>query len=133
MKSRNYLLALLSLTLTGMPALAVDYVACREMLRTKNELYAISKQYDNREIEIDDWWKSNYDKLLQECKEKLPKITKYEKVFDITVEENDCLSAEWYKKYDDIKKKRFNSGGGIMWYKKALKVEADMKRANCPY
>jgi len=38
MKGRNYLLILLSLTLTEMPTLAVDYVACREMLRTKNEM-----------------------------------------------------------------------------------------------
>lgn len=37
MRGRNYLLILLTFTLTGMPAYAVDYLNCREMLRTKNE------------------------------------------------------------------------------------------------
>lgn len=37
MRCKNYLLLLLSLTLTGIPAYAVDYLNCREMLRTKNE------------------------------------------------------------------------------------------------
>ena len=32
------LVAFLSVVSTGMPAYAVDYVACREMLRTKNEM-----------------------------------------------------------------------------------------------
>jgi hypothetical protein len=50
MKSRIYLLILLSLAITGMPALAVDYVACREMLRTKNEFVAISNQYEKLEL-----------------------------------------------------------------------------------
>ncbi len=116
-----------------MPAYAVDYIACREMLRTKNELYAISKQYDDREINIEDWWKNNYNKLLQECKAKLPRTTKYESVFDITVEENDCLTAEWYKQYNAMKKKRFYLNDGVKWYEKAKRVQADMKKAGCPY
>jgi hypothetical protein len=41
----------LSVIALGIPAYAVDYVACREMLRTKNDFFSISKQYENGEIE----------------------------------------------------------------------------------
>lgn len=61
MKSRNYLLILLSLTLTGMPALAVDYVACREMLRTKNEFVSISNQYETMKIRTQRIYKTTKD------------------------------------------------------------------------
>ena len=62
MKSRNYLLVLLSLTITGMPALAVDYIACREMLRTKNEFIEISNQYETMKIETQRIYRTTKDK-----------------------------------------------------------------------
>jgi len=99
MKSRNYLLILLSLTLTGMPALAVDYVACREMLRTRNEFVMLVNKED-KEIEI----------LLCNTQDSL------------------CMALKSFgEPITDIRKRRER------YYKKVLKVEADMKRANCPY
>lgn len=99
MKSRNYLFVLLSLTLTGMPALAVDYVACREMLRTKNEfIMLVNKEDEEIERVI-----ANWDNPLTKALQSLGKPLEFEK------------------------KRREK------YYKKALKVEADMKRANCPY
>ena len=99
MKSRNYLLILLSLTLTGMPALAVDYVACREMLRTKNEFIILVNKEDK---EIDELICYTDDPFCKELQSFVEPITE--------------------------KRKRREK-----YYKKALKVEADMKRANCPY
>ena len=42
--------AFLSVVSTGMPANAVDYVACREMLRTKNEFISISNLFEKSVI-----------------------------------------------------------------------------------
>ncbi len=99
MKSRNYLLILLSLTLTGMPALAVDYIACREMLRTKNEFIMLVNKEDK---ELDELICYTQDSLCMALKSFGEPIT-------------------------DIRKRRER------YYKKVLKVEADMKKSNCPY
>jgi hypothetical protein len=103
MKNRNYLFVLLSLTLTGVPALAVDYVACREMLRTKNEfIMLVNKEDEEIERVI-----ANWDNALTKALHSFP------------FSNGEPLEFE--------KKRREK------YYKKALKVEADMKRANCPY
>ena len=84
---------------TGMPALAVDYVACREMLRTKNEfIMLVNKEDEEIERVI-----ANWDNPLTKALQSLGKPLEFEK------------------------KRREK------YYKKALKVEADMKKANCPY
>ena len=141
----------LSVIALGMPAYAVDYVACREMLRTKNEFFAISKQYEDREtkdmIEIDN------NKITAKCREKLPKQPTLEqmknqvRLLEITKQlppiippkplidasHFDCMSAEWDKQYNAIKKKGFTTFGGAKWYEKAKRVQVDMKKAGCPY
>ena len=89
----------LSVIITGMPALAVDYVACREMLLTKNEfIMLVNKEDEEIERVI-----ANWDNPLTKALQSLGKPLEFEK------------------------KRREK------YYKKALKVEADMKRARCPY
>jgi hypothetical protein len=156
MKSRNYLLILLSLTLTGMPALAVDYVACREMLRTKNELYAISKQYEDGEtkdnardldnkttkaiVEIDIKCltkKATFESAMEAAKKEETGVAmrsvenggKYVMNYYVMGSNySNCSETEMNNLH-----KGFTTFGGAKWYKKALKVQADMKKANCPY
>jgi len=99
MKSRNYLFILLSLTITGMPALAVDYVACREMLRTKNEFIMLVNKENEEIARVIDNWDNPLTQALLSFGEPL-----------------------------EFERKRAKE-----YIKKALKVQADMKRANCPY
>lgn len=134
MKSRNYLLLLLSLTLTGMPALAVDYVACREMLRTKNEMMLRIEQKEEY-----------YQKI------KLP----YEKrkFFDTTQVPENIIAIGCPKNEDEWCRTSFKSNyvaklwveeekklygrdfilGAKDWIRGATRVNADMKKAGCPY
>ena len=139
MKSRNYLLLLLSLTLTGMPALAVDYVACREMLRTKNEM------------------RTNHIKIENDALEKIRK----EEVF-INIPETECslekinYAGELVKCMENYRNKVRKAQGvkeikpyfriktsnneiifyteeGYKWFQAGLRVAFDMKKAGCPY
>ena len=142
MKSRNYLLILLSLTLTGMTALAVDYVACREMIRTKNEFVSISNQYEKLELgtrliydtkkDTQKWSKcygTMWDKVKtgEEIEEEIKKIS--------TCEQNQREEKNRRRNQGETKRMglHFITDEGHYYYKKALKVEADMKSANCPY
>lgn len=143
------LITFLSVISTGIPAYAVDYVACREMLRTKNELFAISKQYEDGEIKdnIDHKRLEAIGKRITKCEALQIKVTSYEEATKTGLPlafrsgKNDietyyvapksyfeCLSAAAY-----YPQKGSTTFGGAKWYEKALKVEADMKRANCPY
>ena len=84
---------------TGVPALAVDYVACREMQRTKNEFIMLVNKEDK---ELDELICYTDDPFCKELQSFIEPITE--------------------------KRKRREK-----YYKKALKVKADMKKANCPY
>lgn len=108
MRCKNYLLLLLSLTLTGMPALAVDYVACREMLRTKNEFIMLVNKEDE-EIQ----------------KEIARNIAERDEPLIIKLQSYGVID----KSFAPTEKRKQRE----KYYKKALKVEADMKKANCPY
>jgi len=72
--------ALLFVIALGMPAYAVDYVACREMLRTKNEFFAISKQYEDREIK--DIIEIDNKKIREKCDKYSDKMPTYEKMME---------------------------------------------------
>ena len=103
MRNKLFLTAFVSVIITGMPALAVDYVACREMLRTKNEfIMLVNKEDEEIERVI-----ANWDNALTKALHSFP------------FSNGEPLEFE--------KKRREK------YYKKALKVEADMRRANCPY
>ena len=155
MKSRNYLLILLSLTITGMPALAVDYIACREMLRTKNEFIEISNQYETAKVNTQGIYKTRKDgNDMMKCLDipngftsKAIPIKDWKEGEDIPAPlrllsspSGDCLDRiserQNIRRNQGETKSRglyFLTDEGHYYYKKALRVEADMKRANCPY
>ena len=99
MKNKLLLTAFVSVISTGMPAFAVDYVACREMLRTKNEFIILVNNEDEEIASAIANWENSLVQALHTFGETL-----------------------------DHKRKRRER-----YYKKALKVEADMRKANCPY
>ena len=150
-----YFYVFLSVIATGMPAYAVDYIACREMLRTKNEFIEISNQYETMKIETrfiyetkkdkNDWLKcskipngftTNPIPPIEDWKEG-EDIRTFRLPSDPTFECWDRVSERKYKRRNQGETKSrglyFLTDEGHYYYKKALKVEADMKRANCPY
>jgi hypothetical protein len=139
----------LSVIALGIPAYAVDYVACREMLRTKNDFFSISKQYENGEIE--NIIEIDPKKIREKCdkySDKMPIMEKIKHIRLLEITKNlppmnlpkplytayfDCISAEWDKQYNAVEKKGFRTFGGAKWYEKAKRVQVDMKKAGCPY
>ena len=145
------LTAFLSVISTGMPAYAVDYIACREMLRTKNEFIEISNQYETMKIDSQGIYETKKDKKDSLKCHKIPngftiKATPIKDLEDIhtpfkfSYPISDCLDRvserQNIRRNQGETKSRglyFLTDEGHYYYKKALKVEADMKRANCPY
>lgn len=133
------LVAFLSVVSTGMPAYAVDYVACREMLRTKNEFLSISNLFEKSVIKTKEIYKTKKDNSdWDECV--ISSYRKSEKSERFSLPTCECCDSISKKKdikrnTEDTRKKglHFITDEGHYYYKKALKVEADMKRANCPY
>ena len=140
---RNLLLvAFLSVVSTGMPAYAVDYIACREMLRTKNEFISISNKYEKLELGTRLIYKTKKDtQKWDKCYETMWDKVKTDKEIEEEVKKIDAceqnLREEQNRRRNQGETKRmglyFVTDEGHYYYKKALKVEADMKRANCPY
>ena len=150
MKSRNYLLILVSLTITGMPALAVDYVACREMLRTKNEMREMSVNYENRAIENNSRVKEviinipetectlekiNYAGEISKCMEDYRN-----KVRNTEDYRNKVRKAQEVKEIKPYFREKigktdivFYTMEGYKWWKALIKVDNDMRKAGCPY
>ncbi len=134
-----------------MPAYAVDYMACREMLRTKNEFIEISNQYETMKIKTQEIYKTKKDENdIVKCVEipngftiKATPIKDWKEGEDIpklSSPTGDCLNRvserQNTRRNQGETKSRglyFHFDEGHYYYKKALKVEADMKRANCPY
>ena len=150
------LVAFLSVLSTGIPAYAVDYIACREMLRTKNEFIDISSQYETGKIKTQAIYSTKQDikqvindsdkcYLLYSGKviSKPLKDWKYDDESNpgtISFPLSDCIHRVFEKgairrNPKDTKSKGlyFLTDEGHYYYKKALKVEADMRKANCPY
>ena len=140
------LTAFVSVISTGMPTYAVDYVACREMQRTKNEFIKASSGAEvlnslkvERENEILYGGKSIFEICRDKEKDNLGEMPIFDKsIIEITntKKETDCWKRMGlyntkgkYKIYN----MSFHTQEGLSWYKKALKVEADMRKANCPY
>ena len=137
-----------------MPAYAVDYIACREMLRTKIEFMEISNQYETMKINTQEIYRTTKDRNDQLKCWKLPNgmhinsipIKDWKDGEDISAPLKfsypigDCLDRvserQNIRRNQGETKSRglyFLTDEGHYYYKKALKVEADMKRANCPY
>ena len=139
MRNKLLLTAFVSVIITGMPALAVDYIACREMLRTKNEFISISNQYEKTELGTKsiyntkkDWdkcWFASFDKIKSE-KELDEDLEKYSACMRNRDKEENRRRNQGETKRMGL---HFITDEGHYYYKKALKVEVDMKRANCPY
>jgi hypothetical protein len=119
-----------------MPAYAVDYVACREMLRTKNEMI-------NKAISIENRIKFSY--LIHPkgvCSEE--QFTKYSSIYHIVKEldgeeQRKCVK-NWEEEYKKTLKPKHKVGNevfyteeGYRWYLSSGKVLKDMKKAGCPY
>ena len=131
------LTAFVSVLSTGIPAYAVDYIACREMLRTKNEFISISNLFEKSVIKTQEIYnikKDNSD--WDECV-----ISSYRKSERFSLPFI-CVCCDSISKKKDIKRNtedtrdkglHFITDEGHYYYKKALKVEADMRKANCPY
>jgi hypothetical protein len=102
------------------PAVAVDYVQCREMLRTKNELRSLSAkkevEYEGTHplpVECSGWMLDEASK--QKCSDTLTKETNKRKVYMMIGDR---------KIYSEEAARLFNA---------SKKVEGDMKKAGCPY
>ena len=91
------------------PVFAVDYVACREMLRTKNELIVYAEKAEG---------------CLMTWIEKNPSQ-------DICADMG--REARGQKIYRKIGYKTFYTKAGYEWFVSSVKVSKDMKRAGCPY
>ena len=137
MRNKLFLTAFVSVIITVMPALAVDYVACREMLRTKNEFISISNLFEKSVIKTQEIYNTKKDNSnWDECV-----ISSYRKSERFSLPFT-CVCCDTISKKKDIKRNTkdtrdkglyFLTDEGHYYNKKALKVEADMKRANCPY
>ena len=101
-----------------LPAFAVDYLQCREMLRTKNEMIAIGKAKDNTFLEA-----SVYPKCPEKDKNGVEYTSRFRKTFD-------CLMNQ---KAVDTKVGTFYSPEGIKLAKSAERVVSDMNKGKCPY
>ena len=128
------LVAFLSVISTGTPACAVDYIACREMLRTKNEFIDISNQYETGKIKTQEIYNTKKDKNDRD-KCYMIKVLTQSNGFDEALKAfnlvGECLQKK--EKGKDKRRLYYLTDEGHYYYKKALEVEADMKRANCPY
>ena len=148
--NKLFLAAFVSVIITGMPALAVDYVACREMLRTKNEFISISNQYEKGDLitrniygidprqkcrDITNKEIADYTKLTNDIDKNLYMENIVAKDESGKCERSIIDTREKRRNPKEIKSRGLylRTDEGHYYYKKALKVEADMRKANCPY
>lgn len=144
------LVAFLSVVSTGMPAYAVDYIACREMLRTKNEFMDISSQYEKGDLRTRNIYGIDPRQKCRDITNKeIEEYTKLTNNIDKNLYMENIVAKDESGKCEraiiDTREKRRNpkeiksrglylrTDEGHYYYKKALKVEADMRKANCPY
>ena len=128
---------------TGMPAYAVDYIACREMLRTKNEFIQISKVAEVQSSIAKESENLKGANMFEVCRDKKKDNLGHMTIFEQAIEESkfsqnemDCwkrMGNAGVKGKHQFKGRSFHTQTGLSYYIKALKVEADMRRANCPY
>jgi hypothetical protein len=117
---RRLLLITAAAALLAGPAIAVDYVQCREMLRTKNELSSLAAkkevEYEGTHAlptECSGWMLDEASK--QGCSDALAREVGKRKVY-MTVGSRKIYSAE---------------AAGL--FNASLKVAGDMNKAGCPY
>jgi hypothetical protein len=121
-----------TLLLTG-PALAVDYVQCREMLRTKDELIenAVKAQGDAYGSvvlakcgQLNQGWPAEQYSTYESCiKTAHASYKKSLKPYSAPMVASSTRLAEGVL-FDPV---------AIRWYKAAKKVVGDMTKGGCPY
>ena len=106
--------------LSNLPAQAVDYLQCREMLRTKNEMLAIAKEKDKQYLD-----KYIYPKCpdMESEKSTNPVPLRFETVFN-------CLTKA---KTTKTSVGDYYSPEAVKWAKAAERVTTDMRKRQCPY
>lgn len=117
---RSVVLGLAAPLLTNLPAQAVDYLQCREMLRTKNEMVAIAKEKDQKYLE-----QSVYPKCpgMESDKSTNPVPRQFATVYNCLMKAKSTGTAVG----------RYYSPEAVKWAKSAEKVTADMRKRQCPY
>lgn len=138
------LIVILSAIISTQPVFAVDYVACREMLRTKNEMLI------NADEAVGNFYKSIAE---QSCPEDKFIIHKIQYGVDFKDKDYDAHSKciqEAHSSYEQTHKpllalengvllpyrgitNNFYSPTAVNWIKASKKVSLDMKKASCPY
>lgn len=118
-ESSNIPTALLMLVFAIQPPIfAVDYLQCREMLRTKNEMIAIGKAKDNAFLEA-----SVYPKCPEKDKNGVVYTSLFSKTFDCLMKQKAVIT--------DVG--TFYSPEGIRFARAAERVVNDMHKSKCPY
>jgi hypothetical protein len=102
------------------PAIAVDYVQCREMLRTKNELLSLSAK---KEVEYE-----GAHPLPAECRGWMLDEASKQTCAGILAKEESKR-----KVYLTIGNKKVYSEEAAKLFNASMKVAGDMKNAGCPY
>ena len=129
------LTATLSVFISIQPVSAVDYVACREMLRTKNEMIYLAKEKDRKYPDMKKC--PTYIKWLNIESKK----DGYETYTDTITGEIQPISIPFNIRFDCLSKaKSYTTDFGLFYSKEAISfakgaenVIKDMKKARCPY
>ena len=117
---RSVVLGLAAPLLSNLPAQAVDYLQCREMLRTKNEMLAIAKEKDQQYLE-----RQVYPKCpgMEGDKSSTPVPMRFETVYNCLTKAKTTRTS-----FGD-----YYSQEAVKWAKSAEKVTTDMRKQRCPY
>jgi len=133
---------------TNIPASAVDYLQCREMVRTKNEMMVRSgeAEYNNGLGYI-----SDTELETKHCPDAMfmmpnPSYVGLMKEYNIgpakivdrpsqqrCVNEQKQILLDKVKPYKKIGTTVFYTKSGYDWFLSAIKVSNDMKKRQCPY
>ena len=109
--------------LTASPAAAVDYVQCREMLRTKNEMIQkiqSSQRLANRQVAED---------ACRGAEDFTTCVKKAHAQYQASRKGVPLVFVDSWP----LQSKILYDPAAIQWQKSAQKVDSDMKKARCPY
>lgn len=135
---RELFSVVLLLMLVSPPSYAVDYLQCREMLRTKNEMLEKAR-------EIEGETRINY--LKDACPELSISnpLDRYEAIKDkaqckaeyletvILPSKKPVYKSNLIMPGDYSPRLNYYNPASVGWVKSAEKVASDMKKGNCPY
>jgi hypothetical protein len=146
MKKTLAFISTLSALISIQPVFAVDYVACREMLRTKNEMLINGRDEENNLFytlgqdncpdakfpkKVNLGWGQSYTDVDYEkqrlCKDET--ISLYKQTHKPLLQlKTSILLPERETPYSE-----FYNLNAVKWIKSSMQVMIDMKKASCPY